>query len=142
MQALDLMPASWRDKTNSNYGSLFYKWSSCCQQRGRDPLSGPIEDVVNFITGLFADGYQYQSLNAYCSAVSFAHKNMNGVGVESHPAVARLLRGAFHSRPSYTRHGSFWDIGIIIHHIKKIGPNKDLKLTMKTVGLLALTRPS
>ena len=63
--ASDLMLATCKDKTNSTYGSSFSKWSSWCQQRGRDPLSGPIEDVVNFPAGLFADGYQYQSLNAY-----------------------------------------------------------------------------
>ena len=33
-------------------------WSSWCQQRGRDPLSGPIEDVVNFLAGLYSEGYQ------------------------------------------------------------------------------------
>ena len=89
-QASDLMLASWRDKTNSNYGSSFSKWSSWCQQRGRDPLSGPIEDVVNFLADLFADGYQYQSLNAYRSAISSTHENVNGVSVGSHPAVTHL----------------------------------------------------
>ena len=144
-QASDLMLASWRDKTNSNYGSSFSKWSSWCQQRGRDPLSGPIEDVVNFLADLFADGYQYQSLNAYRSAISSTHENVNGVSVGSHPAVTRLLKGAFHSRPPQPRYASFWDVGIVIQHIKKLGPNKDLslkQLTMKTVMLLALTRPS
>jgi len=33
-QGSDLMLASWRDKTNSNYGSSFSKWASWCQQRG------------------------------------------------------------------------------------------------------------
>ena len=112
---------------------------------GRDSLSGPIEDIVNFLVGLFADGYQYQSLNAYRSAISSAHENIDGVSVGSHPAVARLLKGAFHSRHPQPRYGSFWDVGIIIQHIRKLGPNKDLslkQLTMKTVMLLALTRPS
>ena len=45
-QASDLMLRSWRDKTNSNYGSSFSRWASWCQQRGRDPLAGPIEDVL------------------------------------------------------------------------------------------------
>ena len=133
------------ERQNYNYGSSFSKWSSWCQQRGRDPLSGPIEDVVNFLADLFADGYQYQSLNAYRSAIPSTHENVNGVSVGSHPAVTRLLKGAFHSRPPQPRYASFWDVGIVIQHIKKLGPNKDLnlkQLTMKTVMLLALTRPS
>ena len=96
-QASDLMLLSWRDKTNSNYGSSFSRWASWCHQRGRDPLSGPIEDVVNFLAGLFSEGYQYQSLNAYRSAISSTHDNVDGVSVGSHPAVTRLLKGAFHS---------------------------------------------
>ena len=63
----------------------------------------------------------------------------------SHPAVMHLLKGAFHTRPPQPRYGSFWDVGVIIQHIKKLGPNKDLclkQLTMKTVMLLVLTRPS
>ena len=144
-QASDLMLASWRDKTNSNYGSSFSRWSSWCQQRGRDPLSGPIEDVVNFLAGLYSEGYQYQSLNAYRSAISSTHENVDGVSVGSHPAVARLLKGVFHSRPPQPRYASFWDVGVVIRHIKDLGSNKELslkQLTMKTVMLLALTRPS
>ena len=67
-EASDLMLRSWREKTNSNYASSFSRWASWCQQRGRDPLAGPIEDVVNFLAGLYSEGYQYQSLNDYHSA--------------------------------------------------------------------------
>ena len=57
-QATDLMLASWRDKTSSNYGSSFSRWAGWCQQRGRDPTVGPIEDVINFLADLFSKGYQ------------------------------------------------------------------------------------
>ena len=145
MQASDLMLASWRDKTNSNYGSSFSRWSSWCQQRGRDPLSGPIEDVVNFLAGLYSEGYQYQSLSAYRSAISSTHENVDCVSVGSHPAVTRLLKGVFHSRPPQPRYASFWNVGVVIQYVKNLGFNENLslkQLTMKTVMLLALTRPS
>ena len=107
--------------------TLLSRWSSWCQQRGRDPLSGPIEDVVNFLAGLFSEGYQYQSLNAYCSAISSTHENVDGVSVGNHPAVTCLLKGAFYSRPPQSRYASFWDVGVVIQHIKKLGSNKDPK---------------
>ena len=72
-------------------------------------------------------------------------KNIDGVSVGNHPAVTRLLKGVFHTRPPQPRYASFWDVGVVIQHIKILGPNKDLslkQLTMKTVMLLALTRPS
>ena len=49
------MLASWRDKTNSNYGSSFSKWASWYKQRDRDLLTGPIEDVVNFLAKLHSE---------------------------------------------------------------------------------------
>ena len=63
----------------------------------------------------------------------------------SHPTVTHLLQGVFNSRPPQSRYASFWDVGVVIRYIKDLGANKDLSLkhlTMKTVMLLALTRPS
>ena len=85
------------------------------------------------------------NLYVYRSAMSSIHENVNGVSVGSHPAVTRFLKGAFQSRPPQPRYASFWNVGIIIQHIKKLEPNRNLSLkqqTMKTVMLLALTRPS
>jgi len=86
-EASSLMLASWRDKTNSNYGSSFAKWASWCHQQGKNPLLGPIADVINFLADLCAQGYQYQSLNCYRSAISSVHEAVDGVSVGTHPAV-------------------------------------------------------
>ena len=67
---------------------------------------------------------------------------MDGVSVGTHPAVARLLKGAFHKRSLMCRYSSFWDVGT---DLKSLGNNENLtlrQLTLKTVMLLALTRPS
>ena len=90
------------DKTNSNYGSSA-RWASWCQQQGRNPLSGPVADVVNFLAELFSQGYQYQSLNFYCSAISSVHEKVDGNSIGVHPAVTKLLKGAFHTRPLQPR---------------------------------------
>jgi len=144
-QASSLMLASWRDKTSSNYGSSFAKWASWCHQRGRNPLWGPISDVINFLADLSAQGYQYQSLNSYRSSISSVHEAVNGVSVGTHPAVTRLLKGAFHLKPPMPRYSSFWDIGKVVDYFKSLEANEGLnlrQLTLKTAILLALTRPS
>ena len=64
--ASQLSASSWRSKTTSTYESLFKKWDSWCQERGRDPIRGPIADVL---AELFEQGYQYRSLNSYRSAI-------------------------------------------------------------------------
>ena len=100
-EASDLMLSSWRPKTNSNYGSSFTRWASWCKQRDRNPLSGPVSDIVNFLAELFNKGYQYQSLNSYCSAISSVHKRIDRFSVGQHPAITRALKGTYHSRPPY-----------------------------------------
>ena len=103
---------------------------------------GPTEDVVNFLANLYSEGYQYQSLNPYRSAISSTHQYVDGVSVGNHPTVTRLLQGVLNSRPPQP---AFWDVGVVIQHIKGLGANKNLslkQLTMKTAMLLALTRPS
>ena len=70
---------------------------------------------------------------------------MDGVSVETHPAVIRLLKGAFHLKPPIPRYSSFWDIGKVLDHFKSLEFNEELnlrQLALKTAMLLALTRPS
>lgn len=40
------------------------QWANWYEQRDRGPTSGPVEDVVNALAGLFSEGYQYCSLNS------------------------------------------------------------------------------
>jgi len=75
-QATDLQLSSWRSKTNSSYNSSFAKWASWCEQRGRNPTAGPIEDIVNFLADLFKQGFKYNSLNSYHSAISSTHERV------------------------------------------------------------------
>ena len=143
-EASSLMLTSWRDKSNSSYSSSFAKWASWCHQQGINPLSGPIADVINFLADLSSQGYQYQFLNCDCSAISSVHEVVDGVSVGTHPAVARLLKGAFHQTPLMPRYSSFCDVGAVINYLKSLGNNEGLtlrQLTLKTVMLLALTRP-
>ena len=69
---------SCRTKTND---SLLRKW---CHQRGCDPFLGPVTEVANFLAHLFAQGYQYNSINAYRSAISSAHEKEEGYSVGQH----------------------------------------------------------
>ena len=68
-----------------------------------------LADVINFLADLASQGSQYQSLNCYHSAISSVHEAVDGVSVGTHPAVARLLKGAFHKRSPMPRYSSFKD---------------------------------
>ena len=57
-------------------------------ERDRDPIRGPIADVLNFLAELFEQGYQYQSLNSYRSAISSVHEKVDGVEIGKHPLMS------------------------------------------------------
>jgi len=143
--ASNLMLASWRTKSSQTYDSLFNKWVSWCSERHRDPVSGPIADVANFLAYLFKEGYKSRFLNSFRSAISSVHDPVDGIEVGKHPTISRLLKGAYHSRPPLPRYTSTWNVQVVVQYLDGLGPSDFLslkQLTFKLVMLLALTRPS
>ena len=144
-EGTELLLASWRQKSAQSYDSLFRKWVCWCVQRNSDPVSGPINEVINFLAYLFKEGYQYHSLNAYRSAISSVHDRVDGYEIGQHPLVSRLLKGVFNSRPPQPRYEATWDVKIVLIWMENLRENADLSLqdlTIKLIMLLSLTRPA
>ena len=144
-QATDLILNSWRTKTNKSYDSLFGRWNRWCTERGSDPFSGPVSEVANFLATLYQEGYQYNSVNAYRSAISSVHEKVDGVPVGQHPIITRLVKGVFNVRPPIPRYSSTWDVQKVLNYLDSQGKQTPISLkalTLKTAFLLAITRPS
>ena len=127
-----------KTKTNKSYDSLFGKWASWCHQQSCDPFLGPVTEVANFLAHLFAQEYQYNSINTYRSAISSAHEKEDGYNVGQHPLITRLLKGIFYDKPPLPKYS-------VLDYLGKHIPNDSLllkQLTIKTVMLLALTHSS
>ena len=122
-EATSLMLKSWRTKTSTckSYDSLFGIWYSWCRTRDSDPFSGPIREVVNFLADLHKQGYQYRSLNSYCSAISSVHERVDGHTVGQHPLVTRLMKGVFNDRPPLPRYICTWNVQTVLSHILSWG---------------------
>ena len=144
-QATELILNSWRSKTSRSYYSLFRRWNRWCSERGSDPFSGPISEVANFLASLYKEGYQYNSVNAYRSAISSVHDKADGVPVGQHPIITRLIKGIFNVRPPIPRYSNTWDVQLVLNFLQTQGESETLPLkmlTLKNVFLLAITRPS
>jgi hypothetical protein len=140
-EATTLMLKSWREKTNKSYDSLFSRWYSWCNKREADPFSGPVTNVVNFLAPLHQQGYQYNSINSYRSAISSVHEKIDGYNIGQHPTVTRLLR-VYSTTGHLYQDTSTWNVESVL---MGLGSNQILSLkqiTWKTTMLLALTRPS
>ena len=138
-----LLESSWRSKTKSTYESLFKHWNNWCQERGRDPIRGPVADILNFLAELFEQGFQYRSLNAYRSAISSVHEKIDGIEGGKHPIVSRMLKGVFNERPPRPKYESVWKVDQGLTMFREDGGSASLSLqdlTVKTAMLLVLTR--
>ena len=65
--------------------------------------------------------------------------------VGKHPLVARLLKGAFHTRPPHPRYTDTWNVQVVLDCILQWGDTTSLSfklLTYKLVMLMSLVRPS
>ena len=115
--------SSWRDKSSKSYNSSFGKWVRWCNQQGRNPISGPISDIANFLAELFQEGYQYRSLNAYRSSISTTHDMVDGYSVGQHPTISRLMKGAFNKRLPLLKYTFTWDVSKVTSYIINLGDN-------------------
>ena len=142
-EASKLLMASWRNKSQSTYNSLFHKWERWCNQRNRSPIHGPVGDIANFLAELFQEGYSYSSLNSYRSAISSVHERIEGMSIGQHPTVVRILKGAFNIRPPQPRYTSTWRVSQVVQWLysQKSSELSILDLSTKTATLCVLTRP-
>ena len=61
--------------------------------------------------------------------------------LDSHPLIARLLKGVYILRPPTPRYSSTWDVSKVTDYLKTLAPLRELSLkslTLKTVMLCAL----
>jgi len=77
---------------------------------------------------LHKEKYQYRSLNSYHSAISAIHAEVDGYPVDQNPLVTRMLKGAFNERLPLLKYSTFWDVGLVLHYLKKLENNETLSL--------------
>ena len=143
-RASRLLESSWRSKTKSTYESLFKRWNNWCQEWSRDPIRGPVADILNFLAELFEQGFQYRPLNAYRFAISSVHEKIDGIEVGKHPLVSRMLKGVLNERPPRPKYKSVWKVDQVLTMFREDGGSASLSLqdlTIKTAMLLVLTHP-
>ena len=121
-KASELILASWRQKTNSNYKSFWRKWEEWCRSRNVHPFSSGISEVLDFIADQFEAGRQYRSLNGYRSAISSCHLPVDWFAVGQHPLVSRLLKGVFNLHPAQQKYSHTWEVYKMLNHSKSLGP--------------------
>ena len=133
--------ASWRSGTESQYKSCWGKWHSWCMEREINPVSCNLNFVLEFLTDLFYQNYQYRTINVYRSTISASHLPIDGSPIGSHPLISRFMKGISELRPPQPRLFTTWSVMTVLRYLKSLSPPEDLnlkQLTLKVVMLSAL----
>ena len=72
-RVVSIMQMSWRTSTESAYFSVWRRWSSWCAQRQADPVSAPLNVILDYLTELYQEGKQYRTISTARSAISMSH---------------------------------------------------------------------
>lgn len=141
-ETAELIEASWRNSTKSQYRSYFQKWMLFCGERQADPFTTSVPLILEFLTMLFKKGLSYSALNTARSAISsFLSCGISANGLGDQPLIKRFMKGVFNTRPALPRYNKTWDVNIVLSYLVSLSPVNSLSLrvlTLKLVMLLAI----
>ena len=133
--------ASWCTATVSQYKSCWGKWHSWCMEWEINPVSCHLNFVLEFLTALFYQNYQYRTINVYRSTISASHLPIDGSPIGSHPLISHFMKDISELRPPQPRLFTTWSVMTVLKYLKSLSPPEDLnlkQLTLKVVMLSAL----
>ena len=137
-----LISQSRRPGSIASYKLAWNEWTSWCVREKTDPFCAPLTKIVNYLSTLFDEGFQYQTVNANRSAVSAFHNFVNGEPVGKHPKIGALPTGIFNEIPPQPRYSFIWNVDVVLTYIKNnMSVNSQLSekdLTCTLVVLLVL----
>ena len=126
--------------------SSWKKWSGWCDRRAVNPFRFTLVSMLDYLTSLFEEGLEYNTIAVHRSAISAYHGNVDDMAVGQHPLVTFLMAGIFNSRPPQPRYIFVWDVQVVLNFIKKdwdiSSSLTDQELTYKLCMLLSLTTAS
>lgn len=142
-RSTDVIVASWRKGTTSQYQTYLQKWLVFCTQKHCDVLSPSLPIALDFLSMLYEKGSSYSAINTARSMLSsILQLDINSsTPFGQLPIVRRFMKGVFELRPALPRYKSIWDLSIVFNYFRgrPSAPELSLKdLTLKLTFLLSL----
>ena len=111
-----------RNGTLRNYNATWEKWGMWCSERNTDPFKCDSTYVLDFLT----------TFGVYRLAISAYHSPVDGVNVEEHPLVPKLLKGIGNLRPPKPKYEMIRDIEQVLNYLRLLPENKNPNLKLIT----------
>ncbi len=120
--------SAWALGTRKQYDSALSRWHCWCVRHRRNPFRPSSVDVINFLSSLFDEGLQYNTLAVHRAAISsfvyILHPDIHF----DHELIKRVMKGFFRQRPSRPKYSSIWDVSQVMLHLRELGNNDSLIL--------------
>ena len=95
--------------------------------------------MLEFLTDLFYQNYQYRTINVYRSTISASHLPVDGSPIASHPLISRFMKGIFELRPPQSLLFTTWSVMTVLKYLKSLSPPEDLSLKQSTLKVVMLS---
>ena len=138
---IDIILASWRDSTKSQYQSSLNKWLDFCIKKDVDIISPSVAEAMAFLTFLYESNLSYSSINTARSALSSFLQLESSTPFGQLAIVKRFMKGIYELRPCFPRHHSVWNVTTVFDYFRKQKTATELslkELSVKVAFLLCL----
>ena len=117
---------------------LIHKWQSYANQLDADPLHPTLNQVLDFLQGLYQQGLSYSGINTARSTLSVFTTLEGSFCAGMHPMVQQFMKGVLQARPALPRYQTTWDTLIVLSYLKAFYPVAELTLQQLTYKLVML----
>lgn len=137
-KAQEIIMASWRPSTRTQYSTYLRKWNKFCARKHYDPFTASVNEVIEFLTELFCAGLSYSAINTARSALSTVVNTKSDKTVGAHSRVVRFMKGVFELRTPMPRYSATWDVSVVLNYLRSLGDNAKLSLKQLSLKLCTL----
>ncbi|CAH2107823.1 unnamed protein product [Euphydryas editha] len=139
-QQKGLLLNSWRTSSLRTYKLAWERWIIWANQNNVSQNKPDGSQLARFLADLHQkDGYSYNTILTYKSAVSTLCDPQSSERLSGHPLVKRMLKSIALTNPKISK-APIWDVDPLVEHISKINPdiNNLYQISKYTASILLL----
>ena len=97
-------------------------------EREINPVPCNLNFVLEFLTDLYYQNYQYRTINVYRSTISASHLPIDGSPIGNHQIISHFMKSIFELRPPQPRPFTAWSVMTVLNYLKSLSPAEGLNL--------------
>ena len=117
---VDILMASWRKGTFSNYSLYMSKWFEFASFNKVSPVEPPVQVALAFLTSLVRQGKSFNQICMARSALSSAINQQQNVSFGNIPIVKRYMKGIFESNATLPKFQFTWNVSLLFNYFRNM----------------------